>query len=79
MVLYVLVFAEHAVDVLEFAVRGFGVEEVDDGDEGGVEDGPDDVELPLQGLDAYWGDLDDHEVEGPIGGGPERCAFGTHG
>jgi len=44
---YILVFAEHAVDILEFAVRGLRVEEVDDGDEGGVEDGPDDVEFPL--------------------------------
>lgn len=37
----------------------YRVEEVDDGDKGGVEDGPDDVEFPLQGLDAYGCDLDD--------------------
>ena len=54
-----LVVTEEAVDVLEGAVGGLGVEEVDDGDKGGVEEGPDDVEFPLEGLDAYGGDFDD--------------------
>ena len=50
---YVVVFTEEAVDVFEGAVGGFGEEEVDDGNEGGVEDGPDDVEFPVEGLDAW--------------------------
>ncbi len=37
----------------------YGVKEVDDGDKGGVEEGPDDVEFPLQGLDADGCDFDD--------------------
>ncbi len=36
----------------------YGVKEVDDGDKGGVEEGPDDVEFPLQGLDADGCDFD---------------------
>jgi len=36
-----------------------GVKEVDDGDKGGVEEGPDDVEFPLQGLDADGCDFND--------------------
>ena len=51
---YVFVLAEHAVDVFESAVGGLGEEEVDNGDEGGVEDGPDDVEFPVERLDS-WG------------------------
>ena len=34
------------------------VEEIDDGDERGVQDCPDNVEFPLQGLNADWSDLD---------------------
>lgn len=37
---------EVPVEILERAARGLGVEEVDDGHESAVEDGPDDVELP---------------------------------
>ena len=54
-----MVFAEEAIDVFEGAVGGFGVEEVDGGDEGGVEDDPDDVEAPAEGLDADRGDFND--------------------
>lgn len=54
-----MVFAEEPVDVLEGAVGGFGIEEVDDGYEGSVKDDPDDVEFPAQGLDADGGDFDD--------------------
>ena len=43
----VLILTEEPIDVFKFAARGFGVEEVDDGDEGGVEEGPDDVEFPM--------------------------------
>jgi hypothetical protein len=37
----------------------FRVEEVDAGDEGEVEDSPDDVEFPVKALDADWGDFHD--------------------
>lgn len=40
----------------------YGIKEVDDGDKGGVEEGPDDVEFPLQGLDAYGCDFDDFDA-----------------
>ena len=73
-----MILAEETVHVLEGAVGGFGVEEVDDGDEGEVEDDPDDVELPAEGLDADGGDFDDHEVEGPVRGGADCGALGSH-
>ena len=61
---HILVFTEHAIDVLERAVGSLGVEQVYDGDEGEIEDGPDDVELPAEVLDAYGGDLDDYKRQG---------------
>jgi hypothetical protein len=54
-----MVFAEELIHVFERAVCGLGVEKVDYGEESGIEDDPDDVEFPAEGLDAYWGDLDD--------------------
>nr|POF15458.1 hypothetical protein CFP56_71954 [Quercus suber] len=75
----IIVFTEIRVEVLESAAGGFRVEEVDDGDEGEVEDAPDDVEFPAEVLDADLGDLDHHEVEDPVGGGAERGAFLAHG
>ena len=62
-----MVFAEEPVNVLEGAVGGFGVEKVDDGYEGGVEDDPDDVEFPAKGLDADRGDFDDCRERGVSG------------
>ena len=44
----VLVVTEETVNIFEGAIRGFGVEKVNDWDEGGVEDGPDNIELPLE-------------------------------
>ena len=35
--------------------------QIDDWYKGGVEDGPDDVEFPLQRLDADGSDLDNHD------------------
>lgn len=64
------IIPEQAVNVLERAVGRFRVEEIDNGHERGVENGPDDVEFPLQGLDADGCDFDHHEVEGPVRGGP---------
>ena len=61
-----MVFTEQSIDVFEGTVGGLGIEEIDDGDEGGVEYRPDDIEFPLQGLDTDGGYFYDHEVEGPI-------------
>ena len=57
-----MILAEHAIDVFEGAVCSFRVEEVDGGDEGEVEDGPDDVEFPVEALDAYGCDFDDYTI-----------------
>lgn len=51
------VLAIHAVDIFQRAVGGFGVEEIDDGHEGAVENGPYDIELPLKALDSGRGDF----------------------
>ena len=75
---HVVVLAEETVHVLEGAVCGLGVEDVDDGQERKIQHDPDDVELPAQGLDADRGDLDDHEVEDPVGGGADGGALCAH-
>ena len=53
----VLVVTEETVNIFEGAIRGFGVEKVDDWDEGSVEDGPNNIKLPMEGLDADGGDF----------------------
>jgi hypothetical protein len=53
----VVVLTEQTVDILESSTGCLWVEEVDDWNEGGVEDGPDDVELPLEVLNTDWSDL----------------------
>lgn len=58
---------------------GTYIEEIDNGHKGGVEDCPDDVEFPLQRLDAGRRDFHHHEVEDPVRGGTESGAFGAHG
>ena len=57
-----MIVAKHAIDVFEGTIGGFGVEKVDNGDEGGVENCPDDVEFPLQALNANWRDFDNCEI-----------------
>lgn len=51
------VVTEETVNIFEGAIRGFGVEKVDYWDEGGIEDGPNNIELPLKGLDADGSDF----------------------
>ena len=48
----VLVISEETVNIFEGAIRSFRVEKVDYWNEGGVKDGPNDIKLPLEGLDA---------------------------
>ena len=55
----VLVVSEETVNIFQGAVRGFGIEKVDDWNERGVEDGPNDIEFPLEGLNANRGDFND--------------------
>ena len=52
------ILAEQPIDIFKGAVCGFRIEEIDNWDEGSVAKGPNDIELPVQRLDAYWGDLD---------------------
>ena len=59
----VLVVTEETVNIFQGAVRGFGVEEVDDWDERGVEDGPNDVEFPVKALNADRGDFNDYQTQ----------------
>lgn len=42
------------------------IEKVYDGHKCAVEKSPDDVEFPLEAVDSYWCDFDDHEVEDPV-------------
>ena len=55
----VLVVSEETVNIFEGAVRGFRVEKVDNRDEGGVKNGPDDIKLPVEGLNADGGNFND--------------------
>lgn len=59
--------AEDLVHVLQTAAGRLGVPEPGDGDEGGVEHGPDDVQPVLQVGDGVGGDEDDDEVAQPVG------------
>lgn len=59
----IMILAEETVHVLEGAVRSLWVEEVDDGEEGSVEDDPDDVEFPAEGLDTDGGNFDDCKTD----------------
>ena len=53
----VLIISEETVNIFEGAIRGFGVEKVDYWDEGGIEDGPNNIKFPLKGLDADGSDF----------------------
>lgn len=48
----VLILEEVSVNVFECTVRGLGIEEVDNGYKSSIEKRPDDVEFPMQILDA---------------------------
>lgn len=67
------------INILQRAIRRLGVEQIHNGHETRVKHGPDDVEFPLEGLDADGRDFDDHEVEGPVRSGSEGRPFGTVG
>ena len=58
--------SEVVVDIFKSTSSRLRIEEVREWNERSVEDGPDDVEFPVQGLDADLSDFDDHEVEDPV-------------
>ena len=69
---------EPLVDLLETFARRLDDEEVDDGDEAGVEDRVEQVEAPVQVVDADRRRLHDYVVEEPVAGRGECGAFGPH-
>jgi len=71
--------SEELVDLLEVPALGLGKHEVDDRDPAGVEDGKDDVGLPLDVLKGRGGELDNGEVEDPVAGGGESRTLGPDG
>lgn len=72
------VLPEEPINVLQGPTCRLRVEEVDNRHESSVENRPDDVEPPMQGLNADWGDFDHHEVACPIRSGAEGRPLGTH-
>lgn len=70
---------EELVDLLEVPALGLGKHEVDDRDPASVEDGKDDVGLPLDVLESRGGELDNGEVEDPVACGGESRTLGPDG
>lgn len=68
---------EDEINLLEGATGRLGVEEVDDGEEAGVDDGEEEVRAPADAADHDGRDHDDQEVEEPIAAGRERVGFGA--
>ena len=66
------------IDLLEALPRRLDDEEVDDGNEGGVEDGVEQVETPVEVVDADGRGLHHNVIEQPVAGRGERGAFGAH-
>lgn len=59
-----MVLPVQSIHVLESSARRFRIEEIYDRTERGVEDDPDDVELPTHRLDPDRCDLNDHIIKG---------------
>lgn len=57
---------EDDVDFFEGATGRFGVSEVDDGEEAGVDDGEEEVGAPVDVGDHDWGDHDDDWIRGLV-------------
>ena len=72
------VLAVVSVEVLEGAVGGLGVEQVEDRHGHGVDHSPDDVELPAQRLEANRRHFDDDEVGQPVRHSRHGRALGPH-
>ena len=57
MATYILVLAEHAIYIFQRPICCLRVEEVDNRDEGEVEESPDDVKFPFEVLNTDRSDL----------------------
>lgn len=68
---------EDEVNLLESTASGLDVEEVDNGNEEGVHDGEEEEATPGSGIEEGRGELDDGEVEQPIGGGRDSIGVGA--
>jgi hypothetical protein len=68
---------EEGIELLKGLSSGLGVEEVDDGNESGVEAHEDKEELPSQVLSSEGSDFDDNEVPEPVGGGGKSSSLVT--
>lgn len=53
----VMVLTEETIDILKSTTGSFRVKEIYNRDERGVEDSPDDIELPAKGANSNWGDF----------------------
>ena len=69
--------SKQLVDLLEGQKSGLGVEEVDEGNEEGVEYTEVDISLPADARDGYGCDFDDEEGENPVGGCGECSGAGS--
>lgn len=72
-----IALGEDDVDLLERAAGRLGVEEVDDGNEGGVHAGEEEVSSPANLVDHDGSDHDDEEVEHPVGAGRHGVGLST--
>lgn len=66
---------ENLIHVLQAATSGFRVEEVRDGDERGVEHGPDDVETGTKVFDCVRCEEDNGKIGEPVGADTEGDTF----
>ena len=66
---------ENNIDFLETPPPGLGVPEVDDWQEGGVEEGEEEVGAPVDVVDEDGRDHHDQEVEEPVAAGGEGVGF----
>lgn len=68
---------ENNIDFLETPPPGLGVPDVDDGQEGSVEEGEEEVGGPVDVVDEDGRDHHDQEVEEPVAAGGEGVGFGA--
>lgn len=74
---FIIPLGEDQIDFLKRAVRGLGVEEVDEGQEARVDGGEEEVGAPADAGDHDGGHHYDEEVDGPVDDVGECGAFGA--
>lgn len=70
-------FVKDGIDLFQATARRFGVEEVDEGQEGKVEDGEDEVAFPALAVHGAGGHHDGGKVPDPVGRGGDGVALGA--